>query len=107
MSQHNSPSGKPLSNYELFLKFKPGSAKKDFTYRGDLTLKFYQERNYPFKSELQALLTKMNNCQNRATKAIIYDNTGDFFRKIVFELDNGAIVTNLLTGENDPEKRGV
>ena len=96
-TKHTGMSGKPLSNYELWVKFKPGSKLKEYTYPGDKTLVRYQGMGYKnINSELDALFLKIGNCMPRIKEAFLFDNTGPVKRLQVAHWENGELKDNLL-----------
>lgn len=98
-NNHLNTKNQPLSNYEMFVRMAPGSKYKTFTYRGDKTLSYYRSLGAAFQrvtTELQALITKMQNC-DRFQEVTIYDNTGEIPRRVIFKMTGGVIETNLIT----------
>lgn len=88
---------KTMSQYEMHVtKFSEGSTLRNFTYRGDKTLLFYQGMSNYHRpdGELNALLLKFRN-SNRILDATIYDNTGEPKRIAIITIKNRVIVNDL------------
>lgn len=88
--------GEVLPPYELFLIFKPGLNKKNFTYDSEKQLQWYRSKGIFPPDGLAALLMKLQNTRNNTHKAIIYDNTGALPRTEALVVVNNVIIKNLL-----------
>lgn len=93
---HRSVNGDLLSDYELFVKLKPGNKIKSRTYRGDKTLEEYASYRTQFPDQPKALLYKLNNIIARVEAATIYDNTGPMKRAERLIYRNGIFEKNTL-----------
>jgi hypothetical protein len=96
---HFGMNGKLLSDYEMFVIFKPGNKIRTRTYRGDNTISEYAVYKTPFPNQWVALCYKLTNIEARVETATIYDNTGPTKRVVRGIYKNGIWEVNTLIAD--------